>query len=141
MKLTRAKVAWASVCSPKAEGGLGFRLLSTWNKAAMSRYIWAICKKARTLWVKWVHTNTLKGMCFWWIKVPIEASWTIRQLFKLRDVVQKWITVRVGNGDSTFLWLDNWRPVGLLFKRFGEAVVQNKGISLQAKVALQAFGA
>lgn len=31
LKTTSAKIAWSSVCSPKAEGGLGFKHLSTWN--------------------------------------------------------------------------------------------------------------
>lgn len=131
LKASGAKFSWAYVCSPKAEGGLGFRHLSTWNKAAMSRHIWAICNKADTLWVKWVHTNILKGRCLWRIQVPTEASWTIRKLFKLRDIVQTWITARVGNGQ----WLDNWHPLGPLFKKFGEAVVQNRGTSLLAKVS------
>lgn len=88
LKASGDKISWDYVCSPKAEGGLGFRHLSTWNKAAMSRHIWAICNKAGTLWVKWVHTNILKGRCLWRIQVPAEASWTIRKLFKLRDIVQ-----------------------------------------------------
>ncbi|XP_058203014.1 uncharacterized protein LOC131317484 [Rhododendron vialii] len=49
LKAFGAKIAWDYVCSPKAEGGSGFRHLSTWNKGAMSRHIWAICNKADTL--------------------------------------------------------------------------------------------
>lgn len=41
----------------------------------------------------------------------------------------------MGNGDSIFLWLDNWHPVGPLFKRFGEALVQVRGTSMLAKVS------
>lgn len=39
LKPCGAKVAWSTICTPKEEGGLGFRHLSTWNKAAMSRHI------------------------------------------------------------------------------------------------------
>lgn len=62
---------------PKEEGGLGFRGLKDWNRAAMSKLLWAIAKKADTLWIRWFHTYVLKGKCMWSIVVPPSASWTI----------------------------------------------------------------
>ena len=35
-------VAWESVCKPKSRGGLGFRNLYLWNKAACFKHIWAL---------------------------------------------------------------------------------------------------
>lgn len=29
----------------------------------------------------------------------------------------------VGNGGDTFVWLDNWHPLGPLYKVLGEAVI------------------
>lgn len=40
----------------------------------------------------------------------------------------------VGNGKNTFLWLDNWHPLGPLYARFGSRVVYNLGRNLLAKV-------
>ncbi|KAI8568988.1 hypothetical protein RHMOL_Rhmol02G0244100 [Rhododendron molle] len=65
---------------------------------------------------------------------PTFASWTIRKIFKLRPMVQPWITYVIGNGRNTFLWLDNWHPLGPLFAKFGSRVVYNLGRSLQTKV-------
>ncbi|XP_058195022.1 uncharacterized protein LOC131311543 [Rhododendron vialii] len=69
------------------------------------------------------------------MSIPPSASWTIRKIFKLRSLVQPWIKSVVGNGLDTFLWLDNWHPLGPLFSRFGERVVYNLGRSLFSKVA------
>uniref|UniRef100_A0A803PAI5 Reverse transcriptase domain-containing protein n=1 Tax=Cannabis sativa TaxID=3483 RepID=A0A803PAI5_CANSA len=53
-------VAWASVGQAKSSGGLGFRCISDWNKAALFKYVWAIAKKEDNLWVKWVHNVYIK---------------------------------------------------------------------------------
>ncbi|XP_058222497.1 uncharacterized protein LOC131332341 [Rhododendron vialii] len=42
---------------------------------------------------------------------------------------------QIGNGERTFLWWDNWHPLGPLYDRFGARVVHNVGRSLRAKVA------
>lgn len=44
LKSLGAKVKWEDVCAPKAEGGLGFRVLKDWNKAAMSNHLSSISK-------------------------------------------------------------------------------------------------
>lgn len=46
LKASGDKVKWQDVCDPKAVGGLGFRAPKDWNRATMSRYLWAWSKKA-----------------------------------------------------------------------------------------------
>ena len=48
-------LAWEAVCEPKRCGGLGFKKLEVWNKAACLKYIWAVSQKQDNLWVKWIH--------------------------------------------------------------------------------------
>lgn len=135
MKSSGAKVSWDSVCLPKPEGGLGFRRLKDWNVAAMTKYIWALAKKADTLWIKWVHMFVIKTKCMWTMKVPVYSSWTIKKIFKLRAMVQPWIKCIVGNGSNTFLWWDNWHPVGPLFQKFGERLGDTLHRASSAKVS------
>lgn len=80
MTSTGAKVKWEDVCLPKEQGGLGFRKLTDWNKAAMVKNIWAISKKADTLWVHWIHTYVIKERCFWAMKCPPNVSWLCANL-------------------------------------------------------------
>lgn len=35
-------VKWDTICTPKENGGLDFRHLSTWNKAAIGKMVWHI---------------------------------------------------------------------------------------------------
>lgn len=135
LKSTGAKVSWADVCAPKEEGGLGFRVLKDWNRAVMTKHLWAIALKADTLWVKWIHTYIIKDHCLWSMAILGFASWTIRKLFNLRSLVQPWITYVIGNGSKTFLWSDNWHPLGPLYTKFGTRIVYNLGRNLYAKVA------
>ncbi|KAI8542252.1 hypothetical protein RHMOL_Rhmol08G0124200 [Rhododendron molle] len=59
----------------------------------------------------------------------------MRKLMKLRATCQSWIRYIIGIGNYTFLWTDNWHPLGVLYQQFGEAVVTNWGLALRAKVA------
>ncbi|KAI8531403.1 hypothetical protein RHMOL_Rhmol11G0133800 [Rhododendron molle] len=64
-----------------------------------------------------------------------DVSWTIRKIFQLREVCHPLIRYQIGNGTSTFLWLNNWHSLGPLYKRFGENMCSNIERSLQAKVS------
>lgn len=69
--------------------------------------------------------------------MPLSTSclWTIVKIFKMRAMVQPWITYVIGSGNRTFYQLDNWHQLGPLFTRFGAKVVYNLGRSIHAKVA------
>lgn len=76
MRTSGPKASWSSICKPRSERGLGFRVLKEWNKAAMAKHLWAVCQKADKLRVKCVHTYVIKEQCLWAMDVPSNASWT-----------------------------------------------------------------
>lgn len=49
-------VAREKVCMPKAAGGLSVIDGHIWNKAALSKLLWALGQKKDKLWIVWVHT-------------------------------------------------------------------------------------
>ncbi|KAF3645514.1 hypothetical protein FXO38_19607 [Capsicum annuum] len=57
----KALVAWEQLCRPYAVGGLNFLDIQTWNRAAISKLLWNLCKKKDRLWVKWVHLYYVSG--------------------------------------------------------------------------------
>ncbi|KAI8527725.1 hypothetical protein RHMOL_Rhmol12G0096800 [Rhododendron molle] len=130
-----AKVKWANVCAPKDEGGLGFRRVKDCNAVAMCKLLWDLSKKADSLWIKWVHTYIIKGQNMWHMVIPADCSWTIKKIFRLRELCQPLILYKVGNGTSTFAWLDNWHPLGPLYKKYGTRVCADIDQSLSAKVS------
>ncbi|XP_062085830.1 uncharacterized protein LOC133791939 [Humulus lupulus] len=85
---TRCKfhlASWNQVCLPKAYGGLGTRDGTSWNRALLARYIWAVSTKQDSLWVKWIQHVYLKGVNFWDYALKHDSNWYWRKLCHLRN--------------------------------------------------------
>lgn len=104
------EVSWEDICKP-TEGGLNIRRVKDKNTASSMKHLWWLAKKNESLWVKWIHAKYLKRNSIWTIKTPNNCSWSWRKLLKLRDRAEYMKSI-VGNGQSTYLWLDNWHPNG-----------------------------
>ena len=132
-----AKVAWDTVCTPKKEGGLGFKNLNLLNTVLNLKHIWKLFSPLReSLWVKWVHTYMLKAKSFWAVKPPCQCSWYWRKLLKLRHIAHPMLKHRIGNGCGTSLWYNNWHPLGPLLNKFGQRVVYDAALSINARVSV-----
>lgn len=59
----------------------------------------------------------------------------LHKIFKLKLLAQSIIRSVIGNGESTFLWLDNWHPLGPLYLVSGDRIRFNMGRNLHAKVS------
>ena len=131
-----AKVAWSSVCLPKEEGGLGIKSVECWNKAAISKHLWAVCSNLRSsVWVSWVRSTLLKGKNVWEVRCPGDCSWSWRKILGLRCLVRRLMQFRVGNGEDISLWFDYWHPLGPLVEVFGRRIIYDSGFGLHARVA------
>ncbi|XP_059311442.1 uncharacterized protein LOC132063007 [Lycium ferocissimum] len=84
----KALIAWEQLCLPKAAGGLNVLHAQTWNKAAICKLLWNLCKKANKLWVRWVHEYYLKQQSVWSI-FPKQASWMLKKIFKAVDILEE----------------------------------------------------
>lgn len=51
-----AKVAWASLCYPLKEGGLGIKRIQDWNRAAILKHIWRLLTDQSSIWSSWVRS-------------------------------------------------------------------------------------
>lgn len=84
-----AKVAWASICLPKQEGGLGITNFEVWNLAAMLKHIWHICSDGdQSIWSNWVRSYLIRHRYFWEMRRPGVCSWAWGKLWKLREVAR-----------------------------------------------------
>ena len=77
----------------------------------------------------------LKNKSFWVVKPPSQCSWYWRKLLKLRDTVKPLLKHNIGNGCGTFLWYDNWHPLGPLIGTLGHRVVYDSALPLDSKVS------
>ena len=136
MNRHKARIAWEEVCVPKNEGGLGFMKYEEWNLAASLRHIWNLCNhRNHTLWVSWVRIHLLRNRSIWDISIPQNCTWPWRHILKNREMARKNIKCRIGNGNTTSLWFDNWHPNDPLVCVYGERIIYDAGIAKDAKVS------
>ncbi|KAG7532469.1 Zinc finger PMZ-type [Arabidopsis thaliana x Arabidopsis arenosa] len=131
-----AKVAWHDICFPKKEGGLGLRHIGSWIETCALKLIWMLFFRAGSLWVAWIREKYLSLSSFWALNANNYAySWIFRRLLKLRPKALKFLSIKIGNGDSTFFWWDPWTPYGSLYHFLGADGPSRLGIPLLSTVA------
>ncbi|KAL7197309.1 hypothetical protein ACSBR2_019905 [Camellia fascicularis] len=131
-----AKVPWKRLCSPKSEGGLGFKSLLVWNQVAIAKHIWFLFSGGeQSMWCLWIKSYILKGRSFWRVRMPNDPSWVWRKILSLRPTIYPLIKHRVGDGSSISLWFDNWHPLGSVWDKYGVRIVYDSALSLDAKVS------
>ncbi|GJT48009.1 hypothetical protein Tco_0974166 [Tanacetum coccineum] len=135
LKRGKAKIAWEDICLPKSEGGLGLRNLEVFNFALMTTHIWNIISSKKSLWVRWIHTYKLRGRTIWDVPVKDEMSWGWRKLLQLRDIMRPFFWVKLGNGNSTSLWYDNWCSSSPLINYLTLRDISREGFLLTNTVA------
>ncbi|KAL0295091.1 UNVERIFIED_CONTAM: hypothetical protein Scaly_3110300, partial [Sesamum calycinum] len=113
-----AKVAWGQICKPKEEGGLGIRSLISTNQALMLRQLWRILQHdGNSIWVDWIHRYRLRHSTIWTFN-GASGSWSWKKLLKLRPLLRRGVTYKIGDGSSFNLWQDAWHERGPLCLTF-----------------------
>ncbi|XP_028073921.1 uncharacterized protein LOC114276326 [Camellia sinensis] len=96
----------AQLIQHKNKGGLGFKDLEIWNKAAIAKHVWYLFSGGDcSMWCQWVRSYLLKGRSFWSVKIPSDPSWVWRKILSLRHLIYPLIKFKIGNGENVFLWI------------------------------------
>ncbi|CAH9111778.1 unnamed protein product [Cuscuta europaea] len=82
-----ARVAWADVCLPLEEGGLGIHDTHIWNSALLAKPLWDIHTKKDNLWVRWIHGVYLNGRGVWEFTPHKRDSQLIKKIVLIRDQI------------------------------------------------------
>ncbi|KAK4383980.1 hypothetical protein Sango_3102300 [Sesamum angolense] len=98
-----AKVAWAQICKPKAEGGLGISSLITTNQALILKQLWRILQNDGTsIWVDWIQQYRLRHSTFWTFN-RATGSWSWKKMLKLRPLLQRGVVYKRATGEPMVL--------------------------------------
>lgn len=101
--------------------------------------IWALSKKANSLWVKRVHSciikeQSLRSQDHDCPSHPANPSWT-GLFFSWGRYVNLWSFIKLEMKTRPFVCLDNWHPLGRLYKKYGDRVCSNIRRSLSAQAS------
>ncbi|XP_070035530.1 uncharacterized protein [Nicotiana tomentosiformis] len=80
----KALLAWEKVCQPRSAGGFNVMDIGLWNKAAVSKQFWNLCKEKNKLWIQWVHCYYIKNKHIWEVQLN-QASWIMRKIVKAKE--------------------------------------------------------
>lgn len=83
----KAPVAWYMLCQKKSSGSLDILDSIIWNKAAITKLLWALMQKKDRLWVIWVHRVYIKRDQILVMDTPKHASWVVRKIFDARKIM------------------------------------------------------
>ena len=82
-------VAWKDICKPKAVGGLGVRLASYFNNAALAKLVWKTLKEPDNWWVELVRKKYLRNCSLFTTKKRQNNSKAWNSILDSREVVLK----------------------------------------------------
>ncbi|XP_059650642.1 uncharacterized protein LOC132296457 [Cornus florida] len=77
---------------------------------------------------KWVRVQLVRDRCFWTLGTPQNCSSNWKKILQLKGVARSMILQKVGNGEHTYFWEDNWLHGGPLSLRVAEGFLQDSQI-------------
>ncbi|GJY25826.1 RNA-directed DNA polymerase, eukaryota [Tanacetum coccineum] len=107
-------VKWNSVLTAKDSGGLGVSSLYALNRGLMMKWVWRFYNQKTSLWanvIKAIHgEDGSMGKAKY---VGVRTCWTtiVNEIRVLSDQgvnVLEFMRLKLGNGDTTSFWNDNW---------------------------------
>ncbi|XP_026419708.1 uncharacterized protein LOC113315662 [Papaver somniferum] len=98
------------LCSPKAEGGLGFRKAELNNLATLARNAWRILENPNCLLATVLKAKYFPKTDFLNAKCTAKCSWTWKCLRAIKELIKPFISCIVGDGQFIDPWCDKWIP-------------------------------
>ncbi|CAA7062075.1 unnamed protein product [Microthlaspi erraticum] len=131
-----ARVSWEALSFPKSEGGLGIKLVSSWNETCGLKLLWMIFFRSGSIWVAWIRNRYLSRHSFWSLNDENPTySWMFRKILKLRQKALRFLSIQIGNGEDSFFWWDPWTPFGPLINYLGTQGTTSLGIPIHALIS------
>jgi len=138
-------IGWQTICLRKEDGGLGVRQLREFNLSLLGKWCWRLLVGRGGFWYRVLaarygeEARRLevggRSVSCWW-----------REVAKIRDEVgeegEGWfagmVSRKVGDGETTFFWLDRWVGDVPLCRRFSRLfnLAENKLASVASMCSL-----
>jgi hypothetical protein len=103
-------VSWEEMTKPKYMGGLGFRDIELFNLALLARQGWRILTNPDTLSAKILKAVYYPTSDFLTAELGSHPSQVWRAIMEGRETLAQGLIRRIGTGENTYAWDDNWIP-------------------------------
>lgn len=107
---------WNKLCLPKANGGLGFRSLEGFNQALLAKQIWRLLCFPDSLVARVFRGKYFPNGHILHASIGSKPSFVWSSLIWGKELMCKGLRVRIGSGDSTYVFRDPWIPSDACFK-------------------------
>lgn len=103
-------VSWSAMTQPKRCGGLGFRDLELFNIELFARQVWRILTIHDSLCAKLLKAIYFPVGDILNASLRTHPSQVWRSLLEGKDALSLGLVRRIGDGNSTKIWTQNWIP-------------------------------
>lgn len=102
--------AWKRVCTPKREGGLGFRDLEVFNQALLGKQVWRILQNPTCLMARVLKARYFPDGCILSATLKKKSSYAWKSILYGKELITKGMRYIVGDGSLINMWSDPWIP-------------------------------
>ena len=95
---------------PKHLGGLGYRDLEIFNLALLARQAWRIIQPPLTLSARILQAKYFSSSSFLEAELGVQPSQIWRSILEGRGALEQGLIRRIGTGEDTRIWDQNWLP-------------------------------
>ena len=111
-----AWISWEKLCSPKAEGGMGFRDLKAFNLALLAKQWWRMQQNPNSLVHRVLKAKYFPNGVACEAELGRRPSYAWRSMWTAKKVVDRGSRWCIGNGEGVRIWKDRWLPSPDSFK-------------------------
>ena len=112
----KASISWEKLCTPKAEGGMGFRDLKAFNLALLAKQGWRIQQNPSSLFHRVLKAKYFPNDLVKEAELGQRPSYMWRSILAARQVIEERPRWCIGNGESIHIWKDRWIPTSESFR-------------------------
>jgi len=107
---------WDYMGKPKSSGGMGFRDLEVLNLALLAKQGWRLVQQPNSLVARILKDKYFKGSDFMHAKKGRNISFAWRSILNAREVLERGLVWRVGDGTQIWVWGDRWLPTPTMYQ-------------------------
>jgi hypothetical protein len=93
-------LCWDKIEASKAQGGMGFRDLETFNSTMLAKQGWRLLQLPNSLVATVLKEKYYRGSNFLYARLGHNPSYAWRSIVNARAVLERGLFWRVGNGES-----------------------------------------